>query len=170
MTAAGSTTGVDDIDLWVGGLAEERPSNVGGGGGAGTNLLGDTFNHVFQDTLTNLQEGDRFYYLGRLAGLQLLTAVEGNTLADMFIRNSDLDTLPALLFEVPGVVIDAQPTPATATPALGAGDGTISVDAVVAAGPGRFGRPAPRRHLHRTSGRGRARKRRQRSAGRQRWQ
>src|SRR4029077_413604 len=47
-------TGIDDIDLWVGGLGEV--TNLFGG------LLGSTFNYVFQHTLENLQDGDRFYY------------------------------------------------------------------------------------------------------------
>ena len=51
-TAAGvTTTGLDDVDLWVGGLAEI--TNLFGG------LLGSTFNYVFENQLTDLQNGDR---------------------------------------------------------------------------------------------------------------
>ena len=57
-----TTTGVDDIDLWVGGLAEKQM--VFGG------LLGPTFNYVFETQLEDLQDGDRFYYLSRTAGPQ----------------------------------------------------------------------------------------------------
>jgi heme peroxidase len=60
-TWANRPTGLDDVDLWVGGLAEL--TNLNGG------LLGSTFNCVFQSTLENLQEGDRLYYLGRTPGL-----------------------------------------------------------------------------------------------------
>lgn len=97
-TARGS--GVDDVDLWVGGLAESNDP-IGGAG----NLLGPTFDHVFRTTLENLQEGDRFYYLDRLAGLSLLTEIEGNTISEMFIRNTDAVDLPADLFAVPGMTI-----------------------------------------------------------------
>ena len=48
------TTGLDSVDLWVGGLAEM--TNLFGG------LLGSTFNYVFESTLENLQDGDRLYY------------------------------------------------------------------------------------------------------------
>jgi hypothetical protein len=56
-----ATTGVDAIDLWIGGLAEKQ-TPFGG-------LLGSTFNFVFENQMENLQNGDRFYYLERTAGL-----------------------------------------------------------------------------------------------------
>ena len=34
-------------------------------------MLGSTFNFVFEAQLENLQDGDRFYYLSRLANLNL---------------------------------------------------------------------------------------------------
>src|SRR4051794_3633675 len=78
----GSTvTGVDDVDLWVGGLAEE--TNLGGG------LLGSTFNYVFQNTLENLQDGDRLYYLNRTPGMNLRTQLEGNSFSELIQRNTD---------------------------------------------------------------------------------
>jgi hypothetical protein len=81
-TPAGvTTTGVDDIDLWVGGLSEV--TNLNGG------LLGTTFNYVFQQTLENLQDGDRLYYLARTPGLNLRTQLEGNSFAEMIQRNTD---------------------------------------------------------------------------------
>ena len=54
-TGGVTTTGLEDVDLWVGGLAEA--TNPFGG------LLGSTFNYVFENELTNLQNGDRLYYL-----------------------------------------------------------------------------------------------------------
>jgi Ca2+-binding RTX toxin-like protein len=73
-------TGVDDIDLWVGGLAEVT-NNFGG-------LLGSTFNYVFQNTLENLQDNDRFYYLNRTPGMNLRTQLEGNSFSEMIERNT----------------------------------------------------------------------------------
>src|SRR4051794_10341360 len=74
-------TGVDDVDLWVGGLSEV--TNLFGG------LLGSTFNYVFQNTLENLQDGDRLYYLARTPGLNLRTQLEGNSFSEMIERNTD---------------------------------------------------------------------------------
>jgi Ca2+-binding RTX toxin-like protein len=76
-----TTTGVDDVDLWVGGLAEI--TNVFGG------ILGSTFNYVFQNTLEDLQEGDRLYYLARTPGLNLRAQLEGNSFAELIQRNTD---------------------------------------------------------------------------------
>ena len=73
-----TTTGVDAIDLWIGGLAE-RQMPFGG-------LLGSTFNFVFETQLEALQNGDRFYYLARLAGLNFLTELENNSFAKLSWR------------------------------------------------------------------------------------
>jgi Ca2+-binding RTX toxin-like protein len=81
-TADGVTiTGVDDVDLWVGGLSEI--TNVFGG------LLGSTFNYVFQNTLENLQDGDRLYYLARTPGMNLRTQLEGNSFSELIERNTE---------------------------------------------------------------------------------
>jgi Ca2+-binding RTX toxin-like protein len=86
-------TGVDDVDFWVGGLAE-RQAPFGG-------LLGSTFNHVFETQLEKLQDGDRLYYLSRTAGLNLLVQLEGNSFAELVMRNSDATGLPADAFSRP---------------------------------------------------------------------
>lgn len=130
MGGLASQTGVDDVDLWMGGLAE-RPRAPAAGGG----LLGDTFNLVFQTTLENLQEGDRFYYLDRLAGLNLLQSIEANTLSEMFMRNTDAEALPADLFLVPSLTLDMNVNgPQAGLPAYPStnGDGTVTEPAIAA--------------------------------------
>lgn len=82
-----STTGVDDIDLWVGGLAER--TNLFGG------LLGSTFNYVFESQLTDLQNGDRLYYLARTPGMNLRTQLEGNSFSELMRRNTNAKSLKA---------------------------------------------------------------------------
>ncbi|MDF1599319.1 peroxidase family protein [Mesorhizobium sp. YIM 152430] len=82
LNAPAAQTGVDDIDLWIGGLAE-RKMLFGG-------MLGSTFSFVFELQLENLQDGDRFYYLSRTQGLNLGTELEQNSLAKMIMRNTDL--------------------------------------------------------------------------------
>ncbi|MCW2928696.1 MAG: heme peroxidase [Thermoleophilia bacterium] len=85
-----SVTGLDDVDLWVGGLAETQ--NLFGG------LLGSTFNYVFEQQLTDLQNGDRFYYLTRTPGLNLRNQLEGNSFAELVQRNTDAHGLKADVF------------------------------------------------------------------------
>ena len=85
-----SKTGVDNIDLWVGGLAE-MTTPFGG-------LLGSTFNYVFENQLTDLQNGDRLYYLARTPGMNLRASLEGNSFAEMMMRNTNVHTLKADAF------------------------------------------------------------------------
>lgn len=75
------STGLEEVDLWVGGLAEV--TNLFGG------LLGSTFNYVFQKQLEDLQENDRFYYLNRTPGMNLRAQLEGNSFSEMIQRNTD---------------------------------------------------------------------------------
>ncbi|MFN0027540.1 MAG: peroxidase family protein, partial [Acidimicrobiales bacterium] len=88
--AGNSVTGVDRIDLWMGGLAE-RTNPFGG-------LLGPTFNYVFEAQLTNLQNGDRFYYLARTPGMNLRGQLEGNAFAELMMRNTTAHTMKADAF------------------------------------------------------------------------
>ena len=83
---AAQETGLDLVDLWVGGLAEKQ-APFGG-------LLGSTFNYVFETQMEDLQDGDRMYYLTRTAGLNLLVQLEGNSFAELIERNTDVTDLP----------------------------------------------------------------------------
>ena len=76
-----TVTGLDDVDLWVGGLAEV--TNLFGG------LLGSTFNYVFQTQMEKLQDNDRLYYLARTPGLNLRAQLEGNSFTEIIQRNTD---------------------------------------------------------------------------------
>ncbi len=73
-------TGLNDVDLWMGGLAEKKMPFGG--------MLGSTFAFVFEMQLENLQDADRFYYLSRVQGLNLLTELENNSLAKMVLANT----------------------------------------------------------------------------------
>src|SRR6185295_8143530 len=99
-TAAGvTTTGVDNIDFWVGGLAEQQ--TVSGG------LLGSTFNFVFENQLEKLQDGDRFYYLERTAGLSFGNELEFNSFAKMIMANTDAVHLPGNVFQAVSYTLEA---------------------------------------------------------------
>jgi Ca2+-binding RTX toxin-like protein len=97
-----TVTGVDDIDFWIGGLAE-RISPFGG-------MLGSTFNFVFETQLEALQNGDRLYYLSRLAGLNFLTELENNTFAALIMANTDATHLPADVFSTPAFTLEVDPS------------------------------------------------------------
>jgi len=86
-------TGVDDIDFWIGGLAEAQMPFGG--------LLGSTFNFVFETQMEALQDGDRFYYLFRTAGLNFISQLEQNSFAGMIARATGLEHLPGDVFSTP---------------------------------------------------------------------
>jgi hypothetical protein len=73
---------VDDIDLWVGGLAEDPMSGA---------LVGELVSTIMVDQFTRLRDGDRFWYQNVFAG-QLLADIEATTLADVIRRNTTIDT------------------------------------------------------------------------------
>ncbi len=79
---AANKGGMDLVDLWIGGLAEQKTEFTG--------MLGETFNYIFEYQMESLQFGDRFYYLSRTQGMNLLNQLEPNTFADLVMRNSDL--------------------------------------------------------------------------------
>ncbi len=93
--------GLNGVDLWMGGLAEKKMAFGG--------MLGSTFSFIFELQLENLQDGDRFYYLSRVQGLNLLTELENNSLTKMALANTDLEetgsAVPADFFSTPDVIL-----------------------------------------------------------------
>jgi Ca2+-binding RTX toxin-like protein len=93
--------GVDDIDFWIGGLAEKTEALVG--------MLGSTFSFVFTQQMQALQNADRLYYLRRLPG-NLLTQVEQNTFSAMAQRTMDVTSLPGHVFSLPTYTLEVDPS------------------------------------------------------------
>lgn len=93
-----ATTGVNDIDFWIGGLAEVTQPFGG--------MLGTTFDYVFSTTLLQLQNNDRLYYLARTAGLNVLTQLEEGSLAELVMRNSTAKHLPGDIFSTPTYIFE----------------------------------------------------------------
>ena len=100
--AGGSLGGLENVDLWIGGLAEEIMPFGG--------MLGSTFNFVFEVQMEKLQSGDRFYYLQRLDGLHLFGEMENNSFAAMIMRNTDATHLPSDVFSTPGLILEVDQT------------------------------------------------------------
>ncbi len=90
---------VDNIDLWVGGLAEDHLPN---------SSLGATFTAILVDQFTRLRDGDRFWYQASLSG-RMLHDIENTSLADIIRRNTNLTKLQENVFffnEETTVVVD----------------------------------------------------------------
>jgi len=74
---------VDNIDLWVGGLAEDHVP--------GSNL-GELFTTIIADQFTRIRDGDANWYQEVFSGGQL-AQIEGTTLSDVIERNTEITGL-----------------------------------------------------------------------------
>ena len=72
---------VDQIDAWVGGLAEDHVPGA---------MVGDLVRAVVVDQFTRLRDGDRFWYQRVFRGAEL-AEIEATTLADIIRRNTSID-------------------------------------------------------------------------------
>ena len=73
-------------------------------------MLGSTFNFVFENQLENLQNGDRLYYLARLAGLNFVNELENNSFAKLIMLNTDATHLPVTCSRHPGFILEVDQT------------------------------------------------------------
>jgi Ca2+-binding RTX toxin-like protein len=97
--STGSITGLDNIDLWIGGLAEKQ--NLFGG------LLGSTFNFIFETQMEAIQDADRMYYLPRVEGMHWGAELENSSFSQMIEVNTGAKHLPASIFLTPEYTVEA---------------------------------------------------------------
>ena len=97
--AGGSLGGLENVDFWIGGLAEKLQPFGG--------MLGSSFAYVFGTQMLRLQNHDRFYYLARTAGLNILTQLEEQSFGDIVSRNSTAVHLPGDVFSTPAYRFEA---------------------------------------------------------------
>ncbi|HEX4173158.1 MAG TPA: peroxidase family protein [Acetobacteraceae bacterium] len=71
---------VDQVDLFVGGLAE----NPAGGG----SMVGPTFQAIIAQQFENLRDGDPSFYLNQGFSPQLMTQIQNTTLSDLIVRDA----------------------------------------------------------------------------------
>ena len=91
--AGGALGGLNNVDFWMGGLAEATQPFGG--------MLGSTFDYVFSTQMLALQNNDRFYYLSRTAGLNVLLQLEQGSMAELVMRNTSAKHLPGDVFSTP---------------------------------------------------------------------
>ena len=98
---------IDDVDLWIGGLAE---SHINGG------LVGQTFSSIISDQFLRLRDGDRFFYLNDLEHINILDPNFGKTSLSGIIRgNSSITNIQNNAF----IVSKDVPEPASLLSLLG---------------------------------------------------
>jgi hypothetical protein len=107
---ASAYASVNDVDAWVGMIAEDHGTRV-------FPMLGQTAITVLTDQFERLRDGDRFWYEAYLDPTTLAT-VQATSLSDVIRRNTTIATeLQNDVFELPTATPTPSPTPTpTATP------------------------------------------------------
>ncbi len=83
---------VDNIDLWVGGLAEDHVEG---------SSMGELFSTIVVDQFERIRDGDRLWY-EEIFSRQQLRDINSSTLADVIERNSNLTNLSDTVFFAEG--------------------------------------------------------------------
>ncbi|MCC9643241.1 dockerin type I domain-containing protein [Rhodopirellula sp. JC740] len=100
---------VNNIDLWVGILAEDHTEN---------GSLGETATTIIADQFERLRDGDRFYYENTMSDREI-REIENTTLSDVIARNTNLNSLQDDVFffspEISGTVMAQASTTTTST-------------------------------------------------------
>lgn len=79
---------VDNIDLWVGGLAEDHEQG---------SSIGETFGVIIADQFERLRDGDRLWYENVFSGREL-RQIEQTTLSNIIQRNTNVGNLQDNVF------------------------------------------------------------------------
>ncbi len=72
---------VDQVDLFVGGLAEDPAS--------GGSMVGPTFQAIIAQQFENLRDGDPLFYQNQGFSPQLMTQIQNTTLSDLIVRDTN---------------------------------------------------------------------------------
>ncbi len=87
---------INDLDLWVGGLAEDHAEGA---------MVGETFRAIISDQLERLRDGDRFWYENDpyfVENPELMAKIRSTTLAVIIRRNTSInDEISNTVFVVP---------------------------------------------------------------------
>ena len=76
---------VDQVDLFVGGLAEDPAS--------GGSMVGPTFQAIIAQQFENLRDGDQNFYLNQGFSPQLAQQIQNTTLSDLIVRDTDTSVM-----------------------------------------------------------------------------
>jgi Animal haem peroxidase len=80
---------VDKVDLWTGGLAENHVNGA---------MVGETFDAIIGNQFEALRDGDRYYFENQNFDPKTLKMIEGTSLADIIVRNTDVDHMQSDAF------------------------------------------------------------------------
>jgi peroxidase len=126
---------VDQLDLFVGGLAEDPAPDA---------MVGPTFQAIIAEQFGNLRDGDRLFFENQGFSPALMQRIANTTLSDLIIRNTDTTAMQpdAFVATVRHASDVASPNPAAPQLVIGVDDdnatnaGSPGVDNTIVAGLG----------------------------------
>ena len=77
-------TNINDIDLWIGGLAEDPVNGA---------MVGPTFRAIMIDQFIKIRDGDALWWENKLWSPEDLLWLQGVTLSDMILRNTSTQAM-----------------------------------------------------------------------------
>jgi peroxidase len=80
---------VDQVDLFVGGLAEDPAPGA---------MVGQTFQIVIADQFENLRDGDRLFFENQGFSPTLMNQIQNTTLSDLIVRDTDTTAMQSDAF------------------------------------------------------------------------
>ena len=80
---------VEDVDLWIGALAEDTLDE---------GLVGELLGAILTDQFTRTRDGDRFFYLNDPHLMDLMPSIGDTRLSQVILRNTDIRRLAASAF------------------------------------------------------------------------
>jgi len=103
---------VDNVDLWVGGLAED-PANG--------SMLGELFSTMIEFQFQIIRDGDRYWYQNRDLSQEQLDIIENSYLSDIIMRNTEISSMQNNVFLMPSSVVGGHMIPVDTTTLMLAG-------------------------------------------------
>lgn len=83
---------IDDVDLWIGGLAETH---------FGDGMMGELFTAILLDQFERLRTGDRFWYENGMFEDEWMDYILDSTLTEIVMRNTNIEIMQANAFLIP---------------------------------------------------------------------
>jgi len=83
---------IDDVDLWIGGLAEVHVND---------GMMGELFSAILIDQFERLRAGDRFWYESGIFEPEWLDYIESSTFSAVVMRNTGIASMRTRSFYVP---------------------------------------------------------------------
>ena len=98
--STGSVTGLDNVDMWIGGLAEKRTCSAACSAPPSSTSSAPRWKPC--------RTRDRLYYLPRIEGMDYEESLQDSSLAQLIRANTGIKHLPGNIFLTPEYTVEAK--------------------------------------------------------------